>query len=308
MKLLRQIFAGAGALALFAGIAPSALAQVPPDIAAQLKALGRTVDPKAMEIYAPLHSLPPYAGITVARDLPYGDDPLQKLDVFTPDKPSPHPRAVMVFVHGGGFVRGDKARPGSPFNDNMVVWAAKHDLVGVNINYRLSPKDAWPSGPEDIAAVVHFIHENAARFGADPNRIFLWGHSAGANHVADYVAHPEFHGPNGPGIAGAILMSGIYEPQTNGYYGADPAKVAQRVPGLLKTRVPLMVITAELDPPMMSQSANSLKAALCAEGRCPAFVFAKDADHMSEGLAVGTADVSVSDPVLKFIQETPARP
>jgi triacylglycerol lipase len=153
---------------------------------------------------------------------------------------------------------------------------------------------------------VRWVHANAAQYGADPDRVFLWGHSAGANHVADYVAHTEFHGPGGSGVAGAILMSGIYGPMPspNAYYGDDPAKIAQRAskPGLLKTRIPLMVITAELDPEMMDLSAGDLDKALCLAGRCPVFLFAKDHDHMSEGMSVGADDRSVSDPVLTFVK------
>jgi len=60
----------------------------------------------------------------------------------------------------------------------------------------------------DLAAAVRLVADKAADLGADPNRIYLMGHSAGATHVASYVSHPEFHGPKGSGLAGAILSSG----------------------------------------------------------------------------------------------------
>ena len=292
----------AAAATLLAG---AALAQVPPDIAAQLHAIGPTIDVKVGQIYGPIMPRPPFPDVTASRDIAYGADPLQKLDVFTPAKPGKS-RKVIVFVHGGGFVRGDKVQAGTPFNDNVMVWAARHGLVGVNINYRLAPKDPWPAGFQDMSSALAWVRANIGAYGGDPKRIFLWGHSAGANHVADYVAHDELRGGKGPGVAGAVLMSGIYDPMKapNPYYGDDPAKMAGRAskPGLLKTRTPLMVINAELDPPIMIQSGTALKTDLCAEGRCPAYVMAKDADHLSEGFAIGTADVSVSDPVLAFIK------
>jgi triacylglycerol lipase len=295
--------AAATAATIIALAAGAAQAQVPPDIAAKLRAMGPTIDLRVGELYAPLKAKEPYAGVTVVRDVAYGPDPLQKVDVFSP-MAGGKLRPVLLFVHGGGFVRGDKRQ-----TDNMLVWGVDHGMVGVNLNYRLAPKDPWPAGAQDLASAIAWTKANIARYGGDPGRIFLWGHSAGANHVADYVAHPELQGPNGPGVVGAVLMSGIYDPMTapNAYYGNDPATVAGLAskPGLLKTRVHLMVINAELDPPVMVASGKALNEDLCKAGRCPAFLLAKDHDHLSEGMAVGTADESVSGPVLEFIQTTP---
>ena len=291
------------AATLFAG---SALAQVPPEIATQLKTIGRTIDIRVGQIYAPLVPHAPYAGITATRDVAYGGDPLQKLDVFNAEGTTAARRPVLIFVHGGGFVRGDKAPAGSPFNDNVMVWAVKHGMVGVNINYRLAPKDPWPAGAQDLASAIAWVKANIKAYGGDPDAVFLWGHSAGANHVADYVANDQFH-PGGAGVAGAVLMSGIYDPMPapNPYYGNDPAQLSARAsrPGLLKTRVPLMLINAEWDPEVMLASGKSLNEALCAQGHCPVYLFAKDADHLSEGMAIGSSDVSVSDPILAFIQK-----
>ncbi|HXR93627.1 MAG TPA: nuclear transport factor 2 family protein [Steroidobacteraceae bacterium] len=99
------------------------------------------------------------------------------------------PRPVLVFIHGGGFSRGAKSTPGSPFYDNIGVWAVDHGLVGVTINYRLAPQYQWPSGIEDLTLVVAWLKSHIAQYGGDPHKIVLWGHSAGAAHVADYVSH-----------------------------------------------------------------------------------------------------------------------
>ena len=71
------------AAAMAMGVETSA-SQVPPDIAAKIKAVGGKIDPSIGPLYAPLLPLEPYAGVTVTRDQTYGADPLQKLDVFTP--------------------------------------------------------------------------------------------------------------------------------------------------------------------------------------------------------------------------------
>jgi acetyl esterase/lipase len=69
------------------------------------------------------------------------------------------------------------------------LWAVDHGLIGVTINYRLAPQYPWPSGVEDLTQVVAWLKDHIAEYGGDPARIFLWGHSAGAAHVADYLAH-----------------------------------------------------------------------------------------------------------------------
>ena len=140
---------------------------------------------------------------------------------------------MLVYVHGGGFVMGDKTSPGSPFYDNIGQWAAQQGYIGVTLTYRLAPANHWPCGPEDMALAVRWLRANIAAQGGDPEKIFLLGQSAGAVHVAAYTAHPQFHGEGGAGIAGALMTSGIYDPTTQppsqfslAYYGDSPATLA----------------------------------------------------------------------------------
>src|SRR5499427_6985255 len=234
----------------------TALAQMPPDIAEKIAALGRVVDPEnTAKIYTPLQEKEPYAGIKVMRDVKYGGDVRNVVDIFVPETGATG-RAALMFVHGGGMIRGNKHPPGSAFYDNIMLFAAHHGMVGVNVEYRLAPQFPWPAGNEDLAAAIHLVADKAADLGVDLNRIFLMGHSAGATHVASYVSHPQFHGPKGSGLAGAMLSSGGYDftegDQSEGriaYFGNDPALLAQRssVAGLIKTKIPFMINSAELD-------------------------------------------------------------
>ena len=100
---------------------------------------------------------------------------------------------VLVFVHGGGFVMGDKGAPDAPFYNNVGLWAARSGCIGVTMTYRLAPAAPWPAGSEDVGAAVQFLHEAVERWGGDPKSIFLMGQSAGAVHVAGYVAEPRLH-------------------------------------------------------------------------------------------------------------------
>ena len=92
------------------------------------------------KLYAPLFAeqKEPYPNVKGVRDIAYGSDPLNKLDVFTSGAGSGKP--VVIYVHGGGFERGDKRQPNSPFYDNLMLWLTQQGMVGVNMNYRLAPK------------------------------------------------------------------------------------------------------------------------------------------------------------------------
>ncbi len=236
-----------------------------------------------------------------------------------PGGPGQHaPRPVLVFIHGGGFSRGAKHAPGSPFYDNVGLWAADHGLVGVTINYRLAPQFQWPSGVEDLTLVVAWLKSHVAEYGGDPDKIFLWGHSAGAAHVGDYVAHEASTaapagagGVAGAGIAGAILTSGFYELGDKvsiwkDYYGEDVSQYPARssLPGLLKTSTPLFVTYAELDPENFQPDSVRLIEGRAAEGRPVRSLRLPGHSHISELFAVGSGDESLSGPVLDFIRSS----
>ena len=175
-------------------------------------------------------------GVTVTRDIQYGPADRNLLDMFVAEGASGS-RPVLVFVHGGGFTGGNKSTPGSPFYDNVPLWAARNGLVGVNITYRLAPQHPWPAGPEDVGAALRWVADNISNYGGDPSKVVLFGHSAGATHAGTYAAMPQFHGPKGIGIAGLILTSGIYDltdfPVNDGYrsyIGDDTSLYAARSP------------------------------------------------------------------------------
>jgi triacylglycerol lipase len=294
---------GVGLLALPCHLA----AQVPPEIAARVRASGQAMDPSAGQLYAPLFAKDPLAGVQVTRDLAYGGDPLQKLDIYAPAGTS-RKLPVLLFVHGGGFVRGDKH--GAFYPDNITVWGARNHMVGVNIDYRLAPKDSWPAAAKDLGAAIAWVRANIARYGGDPNRIILWGHSAGANHVTDYLAHPEVRGAEAKAVKGAVLLSAFY-PATPGdgkphaYYGSDQQlqSLPNVIAGLERNKVPLFIANAEFDPEAFRLTGRSTRDTLCqSTSRCPSYVDLKDHNHYTEGMAVGTSDRSLTEPLLRWIE------
>ena len=284
---------------------------MPPELAAKVAALGRVIDPpKTIPLYAPLQEKEPYKGVKVARDVRYGPDARNLLDVFTaPEVVGARP--VLVYVHGGGFVAGNKLTPGTPFYDNINLWAVRHGIVGVNMTYRLAPAAKWPAGAQDVGRAVAWVRENIAAYGGNPARIYLMGNSAGATHVADYVAQVAEGKLPGPPVAGAILLSGVYDltafdpKPLSVYFGNNLEAYAERSPirGLLMSRVPLIVSTAELDPEPFERQARELRDALCTSARgCQRFLVLAKHNHLTQVQSINTADTTLTRPLLEFIR------
>ncbi len=287
--------------------APAAPAGMPPDVAAGLREIGAKIEgAKTTALYAPLHAASKHDAVELRRDQVYGPHERHRADVFLPKK-SAATRPLVVFLHGGGFSRGAKNTTGQFYYDNIGYWAAEHGLVGVTINYRLSPEFQYPSGAEDVERVVAWAREHAHEWGADPARIFLWGHSAGGAHVADYLVRT----PKPP-LAGAILTSGIYELGSTvsiwkDYYGEDVALYPQRssLTRLIQVPLPMLVTWAELDPPDFIPDTEKLIAGRKAAGKPLVSFRLPNHSHLSEAYAVGTADESLTGPILKFIEAPP---
>jgi acetyl esterase/lipase len=311
MALLKPAFLALAALIAMVTAAAAQQSPMPSDIAAKLAEMGRVIDPpKTAALYAPLQEKEPYPGVRIERDVKYGAADRNLLDVFMPDTAS-GPRPVLIFVHGGAFVGGNKRMAGTPFYDNIMLWAVKNGFVGVNMTYRLAPQSPWPAAAEDLAAVVQWVSANIASHGGDPARVYVMGHSAGAVHVASYVSHPEFHKVKGGGVAGAIMVSGIYDltagvgDPERAYFGTDPSLYAARssLRGLLASKIPLMIAIAELDPPPFHQQFDLLKEAACkaANGCLHAFKLPQHS-HMSEVYSINTADNRLTDQILDFVK------
>ncbi|MBS7788765.1 alpha/beta hydrolase [Roseococcus sp. SDR] len=285
-------------------LAMPALAQItalPPETQAAIRAIGPTMGAEGVTRTAEaLAALQPPPAVEPLRDQRYGPDPRHRLDVFSP---GPGARPVLVFVHGGGFVGGDKTRPGAFYYDNIGQWAARSGLVGVNITYRLAPQHSYPAVVQDIAAAIAWVRANIAAHGGDPARIVLMGQSAGAAHVGDYLAA---HAA-APGVASAVLVSGVHDvasypasPTTRAYYGDDPIKLAQRsaIPGLTRLTIPLFLASADLEPRPFQDQVARLNAALCLAGRCPPYLHMAGHNHFSTVFAIGTADHELTIPIL----------
>ncbi len=116
-----------------------------------------------------------------AQDARYGEGARRTLDVYVPER-RPQSAPVIVFFYGGGWSNGAK----EDYSFVGDAFAAQ-GFVTVVPDYRVYPEVQFPGFVEDAAAALHWVHENAARYGGDPDRVVLVGHSAGA-HIAMLAA------------------------------------------------------------------------------------------------------------------------
>jgi acetyl esterase/lipase len=323
MPLSRSHQAFAVSLILLLALAFPARSQVsllPPDIQAILAAVGpkwgsalRENIETTIAAFQPILKAAPKAGVTVTKNIAYGEDPKQILDVYQPAGRTGAP--VMIYVHGGAYVRGDKDFYGEIYG-NISTWFARQGVLGINATYRLAPAAKWPAGADDVRGMVKWTREHAARFGGDGSRIYLMGHSAGATHVASYIFDKSLQPDSGPGVRGAILISGRYRLEfdpadPNGrnmqaYFGDVSAAYPARSPLThigAGERVPVFVVVTEYDNPGLDLVGAELLAALCArDGACPRFTRLEHHNHLSEVAAFNTADEQLGRQILDFMR------
>lgn len=117
----------------------------------------------------------------------YGSDPLQKLDFYSAKTDGPAP--LIIFVHGGGWKRGDKR---NATGADKVKHYAGLGYHLASINYRLVPGGTVEQQAADVAASIDYLLDNASKLGVDKRRVVLMGHSAGAHLSALVGTDPQY--------------------------------------------------------------------------------------------------------------------
>ena len=261
--------------------------------------------------YAPLLREAPRDCVAVEREIAYGPDPRHRLDVIQPA--GAKNADVIVFVHGGAFVRGAKNVTGEIY-DNVLIWFARQGCLGVNIEYRLAPQAPFPGGAEDVAAAVRWVRENAARYGGNPERIFVAGHSAGGTHVATYAFDPNVAAKPGPEVAWIVLVSARLRadahadnPNANGvraYWGEDPARYEERSPVTWADRssLPVMIAIGEYENPYLDvYCAEFFHRLSVARKRAPRFLRFARHNHFSLVAHFNSGEETLGPEILEFM-------
>jgi acetyl esterase len=272
----------------------------------------------AQSIYMPLLAKQRRDGVEVLGDIPYGPHQRHRLDLYRPQTTADGPHPVMVFLPGGGFIRGDKAD-----RENVGQHFARQGMAVVVANYRLAPECRWPAGAEDAISVYAWVRSQATQFGLDPSAIFLVGESAGATHVATATLIRRFHPASGLRLAGIVLISGAYnpvlerlareqfgvatpDPRNEAYFGSDFGSYDKMSAIALidaPPSAPLLITFAELDLLQMQVQAGELFARLVTAHGCkPQLRVIRGHSHLTQTFAINTGDESLSAPLLEFLR------
>lgn len=142
------------------------------------------------------------------------NDTLQSLDVYWNSKSKNV--SVLVFVHGGGWLSGDKKQ-----YRGMASYLASNGLTVVLVDYRLSPKVKFPYHIEDVAAAINWVKDSIESYNGKKENIYLMGHSAGGQLITLLMFDKTYlkkYGIVPNDIAGVITISGVFEikPQEGG--------------------------------------------------------------------------------------------
>jgi acetyl esterase/lipase len=133
------------------------------------------------------------------------------LDVFSPKGKVSERFPVLLFVHGGTWMFGDKNFFGMYRGVGRNL--ARHGIVTVLINYRLSPLVKHPEHIKDVARAFAWAYSNIARHGGRPDQLFVVGHSAGG-HLAALLVTDELYlhsvGRQAADVKGVVALSGVY--------------------------------------------------------------------------------------------------
>jgi len=284
------------------------------DTGLAVRALGDAFTPEQIaatrSLYVPRALSPEAVDAVVRRDVQYGPDARHRLDIFAPRNAAARP--VVLFVHGGGFVQGDKGNAGDPFYNNVGAWAVRSGFIGVTMTYRLAPTHGWPAGAADVDRAMQWLQTNIASHGGDAARIVLMGHSAGAAHVAGYLAG-HGRGAGQGSAAAAIFVSGIFALQTYTgpyeyqlYFGTDRSQDEQRstVAALATLGIPSLFSISEFDPPPFHRHLAAVFAArVAAQGRSPEVLWQRDHNHVSVVMQLGSNTDTLGAPLAEFIRD-----
>ncbi len=152
----------------------------------------------------------PYPPPNVQRNIAYGPDPAQSLDLY-PAAPGAHP--LVIYVHGGGWVGGNK---GGGRRIALALNAAGYTVA--SIGYRLVPQSDVAGAMQDLAQATAYLQAHALQLGIVPAHFAVMGHSSGA-HMAALLGTDQSYlrraGVDPAKLAVVITLDGVYDIKTN---------------------------------------------------------------------------------------------
>ena len=255
--------------------------------------------------------------VKAVKDLTYyegaeKDQAKHKLDLYLPKDKKDFP--VLFFVHGGGWIHGDKDFLG--LYSGVGRFYASQGIGAVIINYRLSPGVKHPEHIKDVARAFAWTVKNIEKYGGRPDQIFVSGHSAGG-HLAALLATDETYlkaeGVSDKNIKAVISLSGVYEvpakilPQV---FGTDEAicKKASPTENVKAGLPPFLIVYADKDLAYCDKEpAQNFYKALKDKGCDATICEIPNSNHIMTLLSASSADAVVAKKVLDFIHAQTAK-
>ena len=215
-----------------------------------------------------LNAVTSTAGLRVTRDLTYGPDLRNVLDVYAPQGARNAP--TLLFIHGGSWTSGNKDEykfVGESF--------ARAGYVTAVMSYRLAPQNRYPAYIQDAAQALAFLRKNAGTYGGDPNRLFVSGHSAGAFNAVEVTMNERWLREAGVprdairaivGIAGPYAYDYRDFPSRNAFPEGSNPDVTMPDRHVRADPPPTLLVVAGNDRTVAPYNAERLEAALRARG------------------------------------------
>ena len=232
----------------------------------------------------PLNFLAPVDGLAIQQSISYGEGPRRTLDVYQPRNASRAP--VIVFFYGGSWQGGVK----ETYRFVAAALASRGHVVIVP-DYRVYPDVRYPSFLEDAAQAVRWAKQNALRYGGDPEKLFLMGHSAGGHIALTLGTDGRWLQAQGldarSDLAGLIGVSGPYDflpikDQTlKVIFGGDNRPETQPISYVVGGEAPALLVTGQTDDSVDPDNASRLAARFAEKGSDARVIIYPRVGHLS---------------------------
>ncbi|MEO8895943.1 MAG: alpha/beta hydrolase [Rhizomicrobium sp.] len=250
------------------------------------------------------------SGYHLVRDLAYGTDPRQKLDLYVPDTTTAK-MPVMLFFYGGSWETGSK----DIYLALGQAFASKGIMVAV-ADYRLFPQIRYPAFLDDSAHAFAYIRDHAADYGGDPQRLFLAGHSAGAYNAVMLAADKSYLQKAGVDIGqvcGVIGIAGPYNflPLTDDHlitmFGGVRRPETQPITYIDGKRPPMLLAAGTADTTVSPRNSSDLAAKLKSFDSPVQLISYPGVGHIGIILSLAPGfrgRTSLRDDIIRFVEST----
>lgn len=243
------------------------------------------------------------------------------VDIVMPKDAPAKPHPCVVWIHGGGWSKGTHKA-------NQAAWLAGKGYVAASVEYRLSGEAIYPAQIQDCKAAIRFLRAHAKDYGIDPNRIGVWGGSAGGHLVAclgttggvkelegsegnpkessRVQAVCDFFGPTDLMASPKWLSP---PPQVSALLGGSPAdkpelaRLASPVKFVDRKDPPFLIVHGEEDKLVPISQSEELYEALKKAGVSVSFVRVKNAGHGFTGVSIQPTRPEINAAVLAFFNK-----